>query len=85
MGNGDYVGDPYGCAKSANSTEQWRQREWNCEGDAEGVKEQLQGIKRVPFLLDDNVGATESVVSPCAEPAELGLNENSCENDDNCG
>jgi len=27
MGNGDYVGDPYGCAKSANSTEQWRQRE----------------------------------------------------------
>ena len=51
----------------------------------EGIKEQLQGIKRVPFLLDDNVGATESVVSPCAEPAELGFNENSCENDDNCG
>ena len=52
MGNGDYVGDPYGCAKSANSTEQWRQREWNCGGDAEGIKEQLQGIKsESPFFI----------------------------------
>jgi len=44
--------------------------------------------KRVLFLLYDNVGPTESVVSPCevcAKPAELGLNENSCENDDSCG
>ena len=39
-------------------------------------------------LFDDNVGAIESVMSPCevcAKPAELGLNENSRENDDNCG
>ena len=29
----------------------------NARGDAEGIKEQLQGIKGVSFLLDDNVGA----------------------------
>jgi len=45
--------------------DQWLQRESNFGGDAEGIKEQLQGIKRVSFLLDDNVGAIESVVSPC--------------------
>jgi len=42
--------------------------------------------RRVAFLLYDNVGAIDSVVSRCkvcAKPAELGLNENSCENDDN--
>jgi len=44
--------------------------------------------KESPLLLYDNAGAIESVVSPCevcAEPTELGLNENSCESDDNCG
>ena len=39
------------------------------------MKEQLQEIRnRVPFLLDDNVGHIESVVSPCkvcAKPTEL--------------
>jgi len=68
---------------------QRRQRECKFGADADGIKEQLQGIrKRVPFLLDDNVGAIDSVVSSCevcAEPAEPGLNENSRENDDNCG
>jgi len=39
---------------------QWRQREYNFGGDAEGIKEQLQ-----VSLLDDNVGAIEIVVSPC--------------------
>ena len=62
-------------------------------GDAEGTIEQLQGTgKTVLFLLYDNVGAIESVVSPCevcAKPAELGLNENSphripTANDVNC-
>ena len=52
-----------------------------------GIKEQLHGIRRrVAFLLYDNVGAIDSVVGRCvvcAKPAELGLNENSCENDDN--
>ena len=56
----------------------------NARGDAEGIKEQLQGIKRVSFLLDDNVGAIESLRSLC-KTAELGLNESLCENDDNCG
>jgi len=55
--------------------------------DVAGIEEQLHGIrKRVAFLLYDNVGAIDSVVSRCevcAKPAELGLNENSCENDDN--
>ena len=67
---------------------QWRQRESNFGGDAEGIKEQLQGIKRVSFLLDDNVGAIESVVESLrslCKTAELGLNESLCENDDNCG
>jgi len=68
---------------------QWRQRECKFGADAYGIKEQLQGIrKRFPFLLDDKVGAIDSVVSSCevcAEPAEPGLNENSRENDDNCG
>jgi len=39
--------------------------------------------KRVPFLLDDNVGAIGSIVGPCevcAKPAELRLNENSYDN-----
>jgi len=31
----------------------------------EGIQEQLQGIIREPFLLDDNVGPIESIVSPC--------------------
>ena len=68
---------------------QWRQRESNCRGDAEGIKEQLQGIKRVSFSLDDNVGAIESVVeslrSLCKTSGTIGLNESLCENDDNCG
>ena len=54
----------------------------------EGIKEQLQGIRKTVSLLDDNVGAIESVVSPCevcAKPSELGFNENSCENGDDCG
>jgi len=63
--------------------------ECNFGGDAEGIKQQLQGIrKRVPFLLDDNVYPIQCVVNPyevCAKQAELGLNENSRENDDNCG
>jgi len=72
---------------------QWRQRQRNCGGDAEGTIEQLQGTgKRVLFLLYDNFGAIESVVRPCevcAKPAELGLNENSphrihTANDVNC-
>jgi len=38
--------------------------ECNFAGDVEGIKEQLQEIrKKVPFLLDDNVGAIDSVVS----------------------
>jgi len=67
---------------------QWRQRKSNFGGDAEGIKEQLQGIKRVSFSLDDNVGAIESVVESLrslCKTAELGLNESLCENDDNCG
>ena len=46
---------------------QWRQREYNFGGDAEGIKEQLQGIRKTVglSLLDDNVGAIEIVVSPC--------------------
>jgi len=54
----------------------------------EGVKEQLQGIRREPFLLDNNVGPIESIVSPCevcAKPTALGLNENSCKNGEKCG
>ena len=35
------------------------------DGDAEGIKEQLQGIRKTVSLLDDNVGAIEIVVSPC--------------------
>ena len=36
---------------------QWRQHECNFGRDAEGIKEQLQGIrKRVPTLLDENTG-----------------------------
>jgi len=67
---------------------QWRQREYNFGGDAEGIKEQLQGTRKTVSLLDDNVGAIESVVTPCevcAKPSELGFNENSCENGDDCG
>ena len=45
--------------------DQWRQREYNFGGDAEGIKEQLQGIRKTVSLLDDNVGAIEIVVSPC--------------------
>ena len=48
-------------------SQQWRQRQCNIGGDVEGIKEQLQlqGIrKRVPLLLDDNVGSMECVVSP---------------------
>ena len=42
---------------------QWCQRECNFGGDAEGIKEQLQGIReRVPFSLDDNVGSIQSIV-----------------------
>jgi len=40
--------------------------------------------KHLPFLLGDNVGPMKSVKSPCevcAQPAELCLNENSCEHD----
>ena len=57
--------------------------------DAEGIKEHLQEIRKtVPFLFYGNVGPIESVVSlceVCAKPSELRLNENACENDDNCG
>jgi len=44
--------------------------------DAEGIREQLQGIRKTVSLLYDNVGAIESVVSPRevgAKPAEVGL------------
>jgi len=44
---------------------QWREREYNFGVDAEGIKEQLQGIRKTVSLLDDNVGAIEIVVSPC--------------------
>jgi len=65
---------------------QWLQCECNFGRDEEGVNEQLQGIReRVPFLLDDNVGPIVSPCEVCAEPAELGLNESSCENHDSCG
>jgi len=73
---------------AAKLLNQWRQREGNFGGDAEGIKEQLQGIKRVSFSLDDNVGAIDSVVESLrslCKTAELGLNESLCENDDNCG
>ena len=39
--------------------------------------------KRVPYSLDDNVGRIASPCEVCAKPAELGLNENSCEQNDN--
>jgi len=57
----------------------------------EGVKEQLQVIrKRVPFLLDDNAAwpyreRRESLRSLRKTNGTIGSNENSCENDDNCG
>ena len=64
-------------------------RECNFGGDAEGINEQLQTIRKlVSILLDDNVSGIDSVVSPCevcAEPTKRGLNKNSCENDDTCG
>jgi len=54
-----------------------KQTIWNMLPDTEGIKEQLQGIrKRVASLLDDNVGAIESIASPCevcAKPAKLQL------------
>ena len=39
--------------------------------------------KRVPYSLDDNAGRIASPCEVCAKPAELGLNENSCEQNDN--
>ena len=50
---------------TVGQSDQWRQREYNFGGDAEGIKEQLQGIRKTVSLLDDNVGAIEIVVSPC--------------------
>ena len=47
------------------TADQWHRREYNFGGDAEGIKEQLQGIRKTVSLLDDNVGAIEIVVSPC--------------------
>ena len=47
------------------TADQWHQREYNFGGDAEGIKEQLQGIRKTVSLLDDNVGAIEIVVCPC--------------------
>jgi len=45
---------------------QWREREYNFGVDAEGIKEQLQGTRKtISFLLDNSVGAIDSVVSPC--------------------
>jgi len=62
------------------SLDTWRQREYNFGGDAEGIKEQLQGIRKTVSLLDDNVAAIESVVSPCGlckTSGTIGFNENS--------
>ena len=44
-------------------------------------------ISRKTSFYYDKVDPTESIVSPrevCVKSAELGLNESSCENDDNC-
>ena len=55
---GTRYGDPH--------TDQWREREYNFGGDAEGIKEQLQGIRKtISFLLDNSVGVIDSVVSAC--------------------
>ena len=52
----------YTCQWPVTQCMLWRQRQCSFGGDAEGVKEQLQGIrKRVPLLLNDNVGAIENV------------------------
>jgi len=62
----------------------------HCSG-REGFKEQLQGNEKdSPLLLDVNVGPIESAASQVPaksvqNQSELGLNENSRENDDNCG
>jgi len=61
---------------------QWRQRECNFRGDAESTRKQLQGT-RVSYSLDDNAGRIASPREVCAKPAELRLNENSCEQNDN--
>ena len=51
----------------------------------EGVKEQLQGIrKRVPCFIGRQRWRYRERLSPwevCVKPTVLGLNENSCEND----
>jgi len=78
----------YICTANTRLYRQWRQRECNCAGHAKGIRKQLQGRKRVLYLLGDNVGAIESIMSPCevcAKPAELGLHENSHRSDDNFG
>ena len=71
-----YILDPRCVLFLCTTNCQWRQHECNFGGDAEGITEQLQGIRKSLFLLDDNVGAIESVVSPCevcVEPPKLGL------------
>ena len=54
-----------GYSTASRRGSQWRQREYNFGGDAEGIKELLHGIRKTVSLLDDNVGAIEIVVSPC--------------------
>ena len=57
---------------------------WTGRGRRQGAAARNKR-ERVPFLLDDNVGSIVSPCEVCAEPAELGLNESSCENHDSCG
>jgi len=45
---------------------QWRHCECNFGRDMEGIKQQLQETRKtVPFLLYDNVGPIDTIVSPC--------------------
>ena len=69
--------------------DQWRQREYNFGGNAEGIKKHVARNKKDSLLTGRQRWRyrerRESLRSLCKTSGTIGFNENLRENDDDCG